>query len=131
MVSGLNSEAYTPEQLIAGEYPRAHRLVTITGGAALAAGSVLGRIVAPGAVTFTADAGNTGDGVLSGQAAAAGCQIGAYRVVCIEPGANVGKLDGAVAEGRERGLDEGEGEGLAGCRALGQQRDEADAQTGQ
>lgn len=90
MVDGLTQSTYAPEQLIAGEYPRATRLVTITGAAALVAGSVLGRIVAPGAVTFAADAGNTGNGVLIGQVAAAGCQIGAYRVVCIEPGANVG-----------------------------------------
>jgi hypothetical protein len=88
---GLDTSSYEPDNLIAGEYPRATRAnITITGGAALLRGALLGRVITPGAVTFAIDAGNTGNGVLSAQAAAAGCQIGAYRVVCIEPGANVG-----------------------------------------
>lgn len=91
MVDGLSQSTFTPDKLASGgEFPRAHRLVTLTGAAALVAGSLLGRTVAAGAVTFTVDAGNTGNGVLSAQAAVAGVQIGAYRVVCIEPGTNVG-----------------------------------------
>lgn len=90
MVDGLNSNTFTPAKLVAGEFDRATRDVTITGGAALVAGSVLGRTVAAGAVTAAADAGNTGNGALSGQAAAAGVQIGKYRVVCVEAGANAG-----------------------------------------
>ena len=43
-----NQGSYTPDNLIAGEYPRVERLVTITGGAALAMGSVLGKITANG-----------------------------------------------------------------------------------
>lgn len=90
MVDGLNTSTYSPDKLVAGEFPRATRVITLTGGAALVAGAVLGRTVAAGAVTEAADAGNTGNGVLSAQAAAAGVQIGKYRVVCVEPGANVG-----------------------------------------
>ena len=40
--------AYAPGNLIAGEYPRIERLVTVTGAAALTVGSVLGRITADG-----------------------------------------------------------------------------------
>src|ERR1051325_9947813 len=91
MVDGLNTTTFTPDKLIAGEFPRETRAgVTITGAAALVRGALLGRTVAAGAVTFAADAGNGGNGVLSGQAAAAGVQIGNYRVVCIEPAANAG-----------------------------------------
>lgn len=37
---------FTPENFIAGEFPRISRIVTITGGLALAQGAVLGRISA-------------------------------------------------------------------------------------
>jgi len=40
--------AHTPDNLIAGEFPRICRIVTVTGGAALPQGAVLGRIEANG-----------------------------------------------------------------------------------
>ena len=40
--------AFTPDNLIAGEYPRIERLVTITGAATLTVGAVLGKITAVG-----------------------------------------------------------------------------------
>lgn len=48
--------AYTPGNLIGGEYPRIERLVTITGGTALNVGSVLGRITADGKYQLSASA---------------------------------------------------------------------------
>jgi hypothetical protein len=44
------------DNLIAGEFPRITRVVTITGGATLPAGSVLGRVAASGAYVLS-DAG--------------------------------------------------------------------------
>jgi hypothetical protein len=40
--------ALTPENLIAGAFPRITRVVSVTGGEALSAGAVLGRITATG-----------------------------------------------------------------------------------
>lgn len=44
----MTVQTYTPGGLIAGDFPQASRTVTITGGAALTAGAVLGRITADG-----------------------------------------------------------------------------------
>ncbi len=43
-----NRGVYAPENLIAGEYPRVMRVVTVTGGASLIPGAVLGRMTADG-----------------------------------------------------------------------------------
>ena len=48
---------YTPDNLIAGEFPRICRIVTVTGGAVLPQGAVLGRITANGFYQLS-DAGN-------------------------------------------------------------------------
>mgnify|MGYP000161824285 FL=1 len=44
----IDQGAHSPDQLIAGEFPRINRLVTVTGDAPLPAGSVLGRESATG-----------------------------------------------------------------------------------
>ena len=92
MVDGLNTSTFSPAKLIAGEFDRATRDITLTGGAALLAGAVLGRTVAAGATVGAAVAGNTGNGAIGAVAAAAGAQIGVYRAVCIEPAADAGTL---------------------------------------
>lgn len=49
IAAGFTDQGATrPDNLIAGEYPRVSRLVTITGGVALPVGAVLGRISADG-----------------------------------------------------------------------------------
>jgi hypothetical protein len=48
---------YKPENLIAGQFPRISRIVTVTGGAVLPQGAVLGRIAANGFYQLS-DAGN-------------------------------------------------------------------------
>ena len=45
----MTVQTYTPGGLIAGDFPQASRTVTITGGVALQAGAVLGRITSGGA----------------------------------------------------------------------------------
>lgn len=51
---------YVPCNLLAGEYPRVERLVTIAAGSSLEKGSVLGKITASGKYTLSASA--AGDG---------------------------------------------------------------------
>lgn len=64
-----------PDNLIAGEYPRVERLVTIAAGADLAKGAVLGRITASGKYKLSAsaavDGSQTPDAVLAEAATAA------------------------------------------------------------
>ena len=66
---------YTPDNLLAGEYPRVERVVTIAAGADLAKGAVLGRITANGKFKLSAsaslDGSQTPDAVLAEKANAA------------------------------------------------------------
>lgn len=66
---------YTPDNLLAGEYPRVERVVTIAAGADLAKGAVLGRITANGKFKLSASASSDGsqtpDAVLAEKANAA------------------------------------------------------------
>ena len=52
--------SYSPDNLIAGDFPRVTRTVTLTGGAALTRGAVLGIVTANGKHTLSASA--AGDG---------------------------------------------------------------------
>ncbi len=52
-----------PENLIAGEFPRISRVATITGGAQLPLGAVLGRIDADGRYRLSDAGGNDGSEV--------------------------------------------------------------------
>lgn len=92
MVDGLNTSTYTPKELIAGEFPRATRVVLIGGAAALLAGTLMGRTVTGGAATGAAGAGNTGTGTIGSVTAQTGNQVGVYRITCIEPAANGGQF---------------------------------------
>lgn len=70
---------YTPDNLLAGEYPRVERVVTIAAGADLAKGAVLGRITANGKFKLSASASTDGsqtpDAVLAEKANAAGGDV--------------------------------------------------------
>ena len=47
IASGMTDQGrYDPDRLIAGEFPRICRIITLTGGVALPAGAVLGQITA-------------------------------------------------------------------------------------
>lgn len=74
-----NQGEYTPDNLIAGEYPQIQRLVTIASGADLAKGSVLGKITASGKFKLSASASSDGsqtpDAILAEAAPAAGADI--------------------------------------------------------
>lgn len=70
---------YTPDNLLAGEYPRVERVVTIAAGADLAKGAVLGRVTANGKFKLSASASTDGsqtpDAVLAEKANAAGGDV--------------------------------------------------------
>jgi hypothetical protein len=74
-----NQVDYTPDNLLAGEYPRIERLVTIAAGADLAKGAVLGRITASGKFKLSASASSDGsqtpDAILAEKASAAGADV--------------------------------------------------------
>ena len=54
IASGVTTQGvFTPENLIAGEFPRIMRIATITGGQALPQGAVLGQITATGAYVLS------------------------------------------------------------------------------
>jgi hypothetical protein len=55
--------AHAPDNLIAGEFPRICRIVTLTGGASLSQGAVLGRISANGFYQLSDAGGNDGSEV--------------------------------------------------------------------
>lgn len=70
-----NQGDYKPDNLLAGEYPRIERVVTIAAGADLAKGAVLGRITANGKFKLSASASSDGsqtpDAILAEKANAA------------------------------------------------------------
>lgn len=98
-----NEGTYTPEQLLAGDFPRIERKVAIaTFTGTLAVGSALGRVA--GTISApVAFAGNVGNGTFAATpTAAAGIKEGDYKLVIVEPGTNVGTFvlhdpDGLVA----------------------------------
>ncbi|EWY36768.1 hypothetical protein N825_25375 [Skermanella stibiiresistens SB22] len=83
--------SWSPDDLIAGEYPRASETVTIASGADLVAGSVLGQIT-KGAASVAATGGNTGNGVLTLAATPLGAKakVGAYVLRCTVAAVNGG-----------------------------------------
>lgn len=87
----FTSTSYTPDRLIAGEFPRTTKEVTIASGADLVDGSVVGKITT-GTVPTTGTAGtNTGNGTM-GSVAAGGTALkeGTYTARCYKAAANAG-----------------------------------------
>lgn len=78
--SGFTSQgSYSPDNLIAGEFPRIARKVTVATGANLVAGAVLGKITASGKYILSAsaavDGSQTPDTILAEDAAAASADV--------------------------------------------------------
>lgn len=78
--SGFTSQgSYSPDNLIAGEFPRVARKVTVATGANLVAGAVLGKITASGKYILSASAAVDGsqapDTILAEDAAAASADV--------------------------------------------------------
>lgn len=78
--SGFTSQgSYSPDNLIAGEFPRVARKITVATGANLVAGAVLGKITASGKYILSAsaavDGSQTPDTILAEDAAAASADV--------------------------------------------------------
>jgi hypothetical protein len=79
-VSGFTDQGtFTPDNLIAGDYPRTERVVTIASGANLIKGAVLGKITASGKYKLSASASSDGseapDAILAETANAASADV--------------------------------------------------------
>jgi len=100
-------------KILAGEAlrQRSRDKITIVGGngatRVLPLGTLLGQITL-GAVTITADAGNTGDGALTAATAGAMAQAGAYVLTCVVAAANAARFQ-VVAPNGQRLADAIEG----------------------
>lgn len=68
--------------------------VLASGEAAIrAAGTVLGKLTTAGTITVAAAAGNTGNGTVTGLSVGGASRVGEYKLMCVEPGANVGTFE--------------------------------------
>ncbi len=76
----ISADAYIPDQLIAGDLKLVTDSVTITGGAALKRGSVLGQVTVGAAGAAVAGGGNTGNGTISAISAGAKAKVGTYTI---------------------------------------------------
>ena len=89
---GMTSDAYLPDQLIAGDLKLVTDSITLTGGAALPRGAVLGETVT--AATAVAAAGtNTGNGVMGAVTASGLVQEGVYQLKIVEAVTNSGRFE--------------------------------------
>ena len=104
---GMNTTVYSPDQLIAGNLKIETETKTITGAAAYARGTVMGK-VSLGAVTSAvkASGANTGNGTCTVDVTApkqAFAQAGIYTVRCTAAAANNGTFELKDPRGRSLG----------------------------
>lgn len=76
----VSSEAYIPDQLIAGDLKLVTRTVTITGGAAFKRGAVLGLVMLAAAGAPVAAGGNTGNGTITAVTRGVQAKVGTYTI---------------------------------------------------
>ena len=69
---------------------RSRDTITIATGENLNVGDVIAQTMTGGTITAAADAGNTGDGTVTGLSVGSGAEEGAYRLACIEPAVDGG-----------------------------------------
>lgn len=96
------AESFIPDQLIAGVAPRVTETITVTGSAALARGTVLGKITLGAASSAAKSGGNTGTGTFVLDATTpilANAQPGIYTLRCIEAVTNGGKFQLLAPDG--------------------------------
>lgn len=78
---GVAAELYIPDQLIAGRFPIVTgQAITLTGGAALARGAVLGQETVGSVTAAAKGGGNTGNGTCTLLSAGVEAKVGAYTL---------------------------------------------------
>lgn len=91
--ASASKEEITRDKLLGGHGPFVSRKMTLLLGQNLTRGALLGRR-SVGAVGGAAIAGNTGNGTITGVAAGSSePKPGVYKVLCIEPAANLGTFE--------------------------------------
>ena len=93
MGASFSSTTYSPDNLIAGEFPLLSKVVTLLSGQNLARGAVLGKITKAGASSAAKGGGNTGNGTCTVDGTTpvkAGAKTGVYKVRCVEVATNNG-----------------------------------------
>jgi hypothetical protein len=86
-LASFDSATYAGSALVVPGLPVLTKKFTLTAGALLA-GAVLG--IVAGTPTAAAAAGNTGNGTIGTLSVGNGAKTGAWRLICIEPGSNLG-----------------------------------------
>ena len=86
-IEGLHTGEFIQSEA-SGE--RSREEITIASGENLKVGDVIAQTKTGGTITAAADAGNTGDGTVTGLSVGSGAQEGEYRLVCIEPAVDAG-----------------------------------------
>jgi hypothetical protein len=86
----VNSQSYTPDEIIAGEHPRVTKTIVLVTGQNQPKGAVLGRTATAGTINGAAAAGNTGNGTIGTLSVGGGAKEGVYKAICIEPATNAG-----------------------------------------
>lgn len=85
-VPSITSDAYLPDQLIAGRFPLVTDTVTLLSGQNCKRGSVLGKVTVGAASSAAKSGGNAGNGTLTLDGTTpvlAGAKVGVYTVRCI------------------------------------------------
>jgi hypothetical protein len=103
---GIQQDAFIPDQLIAGDLKVVTKPATITGGAALVRGTVLGKVTLGAAVAAVKSGGNTGNGTFVLDAATpilTYAEAGIYTLRCIVAAANSGTFRLSSPTGRVLG----------------------------
>jgi len=77
-------ETFTPDKLIAGDYPLITDSIIIGTDADIVRGAILGRIdVGAVPATGTADGGNTGNGTVTSVLGKKNTKVGTYTIICV------------------------------------------------
>jgi hypothetical protein len=87
----ISSEAYIPDQLIAGNLKIVSESVTLTGAAALLRGAVLGKTVTAAGVATAGT--NTGNGVMGAITVGGAAKAGTYKLTITKAAANAGDFE--------------------------------------
>jgi hypothetical protein len=103
---GVQQDAFIPDQLIAGDLKVVTKTATITGGAALIRGTVLGKVTLGAATSAAKSGGNTGNGTFVLDATTpilTYAEVGVYTLRCIAAATNSGTFRLSSPAGRVLG----------------------------
>ncbi len=79
----MSSVTYTPDNLIAGDYPIVRKAVTLLLGTNYARGTLLGKITKSTPTTGTPNTGNSGNGTMTSVLAGLKTKLGTYLMTCL------------------------------------------------